>query len=52
LRILEVDDNHDAASSMAALLELEGHQTSTAHNGPEAVREATRVRDHRDLAVR
>ena len=44
LRILVVDDNHDAASSMSALLELEGHRTSTAHNGLEAVQEATRVR--------
>ncbi|NPC54905.1 response regulator [Caenimonas soli] len=44
LRILVVDDNHDAASMMSALLELEGHRTSTAHNGLEAVREATRVR--------
>lgn len=41
LRILAVDDNHDAASSMSALLELQGHRTSTAHNGLEAVREAT-----------
>ncbi|UUZ62201.1 response regulator [Polaromonas sp. P1-6] len=44
LRILVVDDNHDAANSMAALLELEGHRTGTVHNGLEAVREATRVR--------
>ena len=44
LRILVVDDNHDAASSMSALLELKGHWTSTAHNGLEAVREATQVR--------
>lgn len=44
LRILVVDDNEDAASSMSALLEFEGHRTSTAHNGLEAVREASRVR--------
>lgn len=44
LRILVVDDSHDAARSMAMLLELEGHRTGTAHNGLEAVREATRVR--------
>ena len=44
LRILVVDDNHDAASSMSMLLELEGHRTGTVHNGREAVREATRVR--------
>jgi hypothetical protein len=27
LRILVVDDNHDAASSMSMLLELDGHRT-------------------------
>src|SRR5437870_3137298 len=37
LRILVVDDNHDAASSMSTLLELEGHRTGTAHDGLEAV---------------
>ena len=44
LRILVVDDNYDGASSMSMLLELEGHRTGTAHNGLEAVQEATRVR--------
>ncbi|NPC54833.1 response regulator [Caenimonas soli] len=44
LRILVVDDNHDAAFSLSALLQLKGHQTSTAHNGLDAVRAATRVR--------
>ncbi|HSV51164.1 MAG TPA: response regulator [Burkholderiaceae bacterium] len=43
-RILVVDDNHDAASTLSDLFELEGHRTSTVHNGLEAVREATRVR--------
>lgn len=33
LRILVVDDNHDAARSMSMLLELEGHRTGTVHNG-------------------
>jgi CheY-like chemotaxis protein len=44
LRILVVDDNHDAAHMLSALLELVGHQTSTAHNGLDAVRAATRER--------
>lgn len=44
LRILVVDDNHDAANSMSTLLEFEGHRTSTVYNGLEAVQEATRVR--------
>jgi CheY-like chemotaxis protein len=44
LRILIVDDNHDAAVMLSTLLELKGHQTSTAHNGLDAVQAATRVR--------
>jgi CheY-like chemotaxis protein len=44
LRILVVDDNRDAATALSILLELEGHRTSTAHNGLEAVREASRER--------
>ena len=43
LRILVVDDNHDAAFMLSTLLELKGHQTATAHNGLDAVRAATRV---------
>ena len=39
-RILVVDDNQDAATSMAELLELVGHQTYVAHDGLEAVRMA------------
>ena len=44
LRILIVDDNHDAAITLSMLLQLKGYQTDTAHNGLDAVREATRVR--------
>ncbi|WP_167772675.1 response regulator [Ramlibacter henchirensis] len=44
LRILVVDDNRDAATALSILLELEGHRTRTAHNGLEAVREASRER--------
>jgi len=36
-RILVVDDNRDAADSLAALLKLEGHETQLAHDGVEAV---------------
>lgn len=43
-RILVVDDNVDAAVTLSTLLELEGYQTSTAHNGREAVTAATRDR--------
>lgn len=37
-RILVVDDNHDSALSMAALLEIDGHDTRTAADGPEALK--------------
>jgi CheY-like chemotaxis protein len=36
-RILVVDDNVDAAESLAMLLRLEGHEVATAHDGGEAV---------------
>jgi CheY-like chemotaxis protein len=44
LRILVVDDNHDAAATLSALLELAGHRTSMAHNGLDAIRAAIRMR--------
>jgi signal transduction histidine kinase/DNA-binding response OmpR family regulator len=37
LRILVVDDNHDAATAIATMLELEGHAVRTAHDGEEAL---------------
>ncbi|HWV16340.1 MAG TPA: ATP-binding protein [Cellvibrio sp.] len=37
LRLLIVDDNVDAANSLALLLELKGHQTTAAYNGREAL---------------
>jgi CheY-like chemotaxis protein len=43
LRILVVDDNHDAAFTLSTLLELKGYRTGTAHNGLDAVRAATQV---------
>lgn len=39
-RILVVDDNRDAATSLAELLELTGHETRIAHDGLEAVQAA------------
>jgi CheY-like chemotaxis protein len=36
-RILVVDDNVDAAESLAMFLELAGHRTRTAHSGPAAL---------------
>lgn len=42
LKILVVDDNVDAASSLSLLLEIEGHQLRTAFDGPQALHECER----------
>ncbi len=47
-RILVVDDNEDAANSLALILELDGHQIATAHSGMEAL---DRVEDFRPEIV-
>lgn len=39
-RVLVVDDNRDAADTLALLLELMGHTTRTAHDGPAALEAA------------
>ena len=39
-RILVVDDNADAAESLAALLQISGHETRLAHDGHDAVEQA------------
>ena len=39
-RVLVVDDNADAAESLAALLAIGGHETRLAHDGVQAVEEA------------
>jgi CheY-like chemotaxis protein len=36
-KLLIIDDNIDAASSLAMLLRLKGHETRVAHDGPTAV---------------
>jgi signal transduction histidine kinase len=41
-RIIVVDDNTDAAESLAVLLRLEGHEVAVAHNGTDALALATR----------
>jgi PAS domain S-box-containing protein len=43
-RILVVDDNRDAATSLATLLEITGHETFTAHDGPTALEAIERHR--------
>lgn len=43
-RILVVDDNRDAATSLAMLLKLTGHETHTAYDGVEALEAAAKVR--------
>ena len=39
-RVLVVDDNVDSADSMAALLQMMGHETRLAHDGAEAIEAA------------
>jgi PAS domain S-box-containing protein len=39
-RVLVVDDNADAAESLAALLSISGHDTRMAHDGHEALQQA------------
>jgi signal transduction histidine kinase/CheY-like chemotaxis protein len=43
-RILVVDDNADAARSLAMLLQLEGHEVKTAFSGPEALSTVTQAK--------
>ena len=43
-RVLVVDDNEDAAESLALLLGLQGHQVRTGHNGQMALRLARELR--------
>lgn len=44
LRVLVVDDNVDAAASLAMVLRLSGHEVCTAHDGPSGLSEAGRFR--------
>jgi PAS domain S-box-containing protein len=39
-RVLVVDDNHDAAQSMAEIVEMLGHAVEVAYDGPSAVEKA------------
>jgi CheY-like chemotaxis protein len=48
-RILVVDDNQDAASVLAQLLEMGGHEVDTAHDGAEALE--TAGRQHPDVVL-
>jgi PAS domain S-box-containing protein len=43
-RILVVDDNHDAANTLAEMLAVTGHETRTAHDGLEALATAAAFR--------
>jgi CheY-like chemotaxis protein len=43
-RVLVVDDNHDAAESLALLLRLSGHDVCTTHAGQEALSRAETYR--------
>jgi signal transduction histidine kinase len=47
-RVLIVDDNMDAATSLAMVLRLEGHEVSLAHDGPAAL---AAIAEHRPEVV-
>jgi PAS domain S-box-containing protein len=44
LRVLVVDDNVDAADSVALLMRMDGHEVRTAYDGPTALRVAPEFR--------
>lgn len=48
-RVLVVDDNVDAARTLADILALDGHETHVAHDGVSAVESARRLRP--DVAI-
>lgn len=45
-RVLVVDDERDAADTMALLLKLHGHEVRTAYNGHEALQVAQSFSPH------
>lgn len=45
-RVLIADDSHDAAESLAMLLELRGHEVRVAHDGVEALAVAETFKPH------
>ena len=45
-RVLVVDDNADAASSLAALLNLQGHETQAVYSGHEALERIESFKPH------
>ena len=48
-RVLVVDDNEDAADSLATLLEVLGYRVKVAYDGPEAIAEADAFEPHAAL---
>lgn len=44
VRVLVVDDNHDVALTLAALVRFSGHEVHTAHDGPAAIEAAKSCR--------
>jgi len=44
LHVLVVDDNHDAADTLAEVLEIMGCRTATAYDGQEGVEKAEKLR--------
>ena len=51
-RVLIVDDNEDAALSLGAFFELQGHTVAVCHDGLAAVEVAARFRPKRPAGLR
>ncbi len=49
LRVLVVDDNRDAADSLAMILQINGHEVTVAHDGPGALALAEEFHPHLGL---
>jgi CheY-like chemotaxis protein len=43
LRVLVIEDNRDSAEMLQIILEMYGHQTELAHNGPKGIEAAMRM---------
>ncbi len=46
LRVLIVDDNHDAAETLAMVLDMLGHETHVGYSGAQALEQAARLAPH------
>ena len=48
LKVIVVDDSHDAADMLAVLLKIYGHDVRTVYDGPQRISDCPRVPSARD----